>query len=59
MINPLGLEPAELDALRELKAGMKVEPSDPIWPELEAIGLVDTRSGKPRLTMRGRLYRVG
>ena len=59
MINPLGLEPAELDALRELKAGMKVEPSDPIWHELEVIGLVETRSEKPRLTMRGRLYRVG
>lgn len=58
MTNPLGLEPAELDALRELKAGMKVESSDPIWDELEVIGLVETRSGKPRLTMRGRLYRI-
>ena len=58
MTNPLGLEPAELDALRELKAGMTVDPLDPIWHELEVIGLVESRSGKPRLTMRGRLYKV-
>ena len=58
MSNPLGLEPAELDALRELKAGMTVDPSDPIWHELEVIGLVETGSGKPRLTMRGRLYKL-
>jgi hypothetical protein len=58
MINPRGLEPAELDALRELKAGMTVDPADPIWRRLEVIGLVNTSSGKPRLTMRGRLYRI-
>jgi hypothetical protein len=58
MINPLGLASAELAAIRELKAGMKVDPRDPIWHELEVIGLVESRTGKPRLTMRGRLYRI-
>jgi hypothetical protein len=58
MNNPLGLEPAELDALRELKAGMQVDGHDPIWRELEVIGLVEARNGQPRLTMRGRLYRI-
>ena len=58
MVNHLGLEPAELDAVRELTAGMTPNPSDPIWPELETIGLVDTSSGVPTLTMLGQRYRV-
>jgi hypothetical protein len=58
MVNPLGLEPAELDALRELQAGMKADSRDPIWHELEVIGLAETRSAQPRPTMRGRLYRI-
>jgi hypothetical protein len=58
MENPLGLEPAELDAIRELRAGMAPDPGDPIWPELESIGLVDASSGVPVLTMLGRRYRT-
>jgi len=58
MLNPRGLEPAELDAIRELRAGMPPDPADPIWNELEMIGLVDSASGVPVLTRLGRLYRI-
>jgi hypothetical protein len=58
MVNPLSLEPAELDAIRELKAGMAPDPGDPIWPDLETIGLIDTTSGVPQLTLLGQSYRT-
>lgn len=44
MANPLKLSRAELDALRELKAGVKSRgPDDPIWDGLEQLGLVESR----------------
>jgi hypothetical protein len=56
MVNPLGLDPAELDAIRELTAAMAPDSNDPIWSELETIGLVDASSGVPVLTLLGRRY---
>ncbi len=58
MVNPLSLEAGELDAIRELSAGMAPDPDDPIWSELEAIGLVDASSGVPMLTLLGQRYRT-
>ena|SRR6476646_10137252 len=58
--NPLDLNDAELDALRGLQAGMnRVGSDDPIWEQLEELGLVDLRTGLiPRLTPLGRRYRT-
>jgi hypothetical protein len=60
MENPLGLNAAELDAIRGLQAGMnRVGADDPIWDELVALGLVDLRKGLlPQLTPLGRRYRT-
>jgi hypothetical protein len=58
--NPLDLNDAELDALRGLQAGMnRVGSDDPIWEQLEELGLVDRRTGLiPRLTPPGERYRT-
>jgi hypothetical protein len=57
MANPLGLNQAELDAIRGLQAGMnRVGADDPVWEELEALGLVDLRGLLPQLTPLGRRY---
>jgi hypothetical protein len=60
MVNPLHLNDAELDAIRGLQFGMnRVGADDPIWDELEAVGLVDTRTGLiPQLTPLGERYRT-
>jgi hypothetical protein len=60
MANPGGLSETELDALRGLQAGMnRVGSDDPIWEQLEQLGLVDLRTGLiPRLTPLGRRYRT-
>jgi hypothetical protein len=60
MANPRGLSETELDALRGLQAGMnRVGSDDPIWEQLEELGLVDLRTGLiPRLTPLGRRYRT-
>lgn len=67
--NRLHLHAAELDVLRRLRAsGSLTEVDDPVWDELEALGLVEvqvvscgpdgtpTRSGL--LTSLGRRYRT-
>ena len=60
MENPLDLNDAELDALRGLQAGMnRVGSDDPIWEQLEELGLVDMRTGLiPTLTPLGARYRT-
>ncbi len=60
MENPLDLNEAELDALRGLQAGMnRVGADDPIWEQLEDLGLVDMRTGLiPSLTPLGERYRT-
>jgi hypothetical protein len=60
VINPLELNEAELDALRGLQIGMnRVGADDPVWEELEVLGLVDTRTALvPQLTPLGRRYRT-
>lgn len=60
MENPLDLNDAELDALRGLQAGMnRVGSDDPIWDQLEELGLVDLRTGLiPQLTPLGARYRT-
>jgi hypothetical protein len=60
MANPGGLCETELDALRGLQAGMnRVGADDPIWDQLEELGLVDMRTGLvPRLTPLGERYRT-
>jgi hypothetical protein len=60
MANPGGLSEAELDALRGLQAGMnRVGSDDPIWEQLEELGLVDLRTGLiPKLTPLGERYRT-
>jgi hypothetical protein len=44
--------------IRELQVGIAPDPDDPIWPELETIGLVDTTSGVPQLTLLGQRHRT-
>lgn len=60
MTNPLNLSRAELDALRELQAGLasSVGPDDPLWDALEQFGLVESRekAHKRVLTEPGRTY---
>src|SRR6476469_9548827 len=58
--NPLDLNDAELDALRGLQAGMnRVGSDDPIWDQLEELGLVDMHTGLiPKLTPLGARYRT-
>jgi hypothetical protein len=59
VINPLGLNSAEIDAVRELQAGMpQPRPLDPIWDELVVVGLVDLRDRVPSLTPLGQRYRT-
>ena len=60
MANTGGLSETELDALRGLQAGMnRVGSDDPIWEQLEELGLVDLRTGLvPRLTPLGWRYRT-
>jgi hypothetical protein len=60
MVNSLSLNDAELDALRGLQEGNnQLTFADPIWAELQAVGLVEARSarvGTWTLTFRGRGY---
>lgn len=65
--NPLHLHAEELDVLRRLQAsGQLIEADDPVWDELEALGLVEmhfvTRGGSSvrcgMLTSLGRRYRA-
>lgn len=59
MQNPLGLNAAEVDAIRELQAGMpQHDAHDPIWDELVAVGLVDLKGPDPLLTLLGKRYRT-
>jgi hypothetical protein len=59
MVNPLHLNAAEIDAIRELQAGMpQPDPGDPIWDELEAVGLVEVRGAAPELTELGQRYNL-
>ena len=60
MVNSLGLSEAKLDALRGLQVGMnRVGSEDPIWEQLEELGLVDLRTGLiPKLTPLGERYRT-
>jgi hypothetical protein len=59
VVNPLGLNASEIDALRELQAGMpQPDTADPIWDELVVIGLVDLRELVPQLTPLGERYRT-
>lgn len=63
MVNSLSLNEAELDALRGLQQGPNRLPfDDPIWAELEDIGLVEARGTRISawvLTFRGRTYDAG
>jgi hypothetical protein len=67
--NPLELHPEELDVLRRLRASEgPLEALDPIWDELETLGLVELQTlrlvpGGPQtrcgmLTWLGRRYRT-
>jgi hypothetical protein len=67
--NPLHLHAEELDVLRRLRAsGRPAEVDDPVWDELEALGLVEMQAlqrvanGSPTrrgmLTSLGRRYRT-
>jgi hypothetical protein len=59
MVNRLAFNAVELDAVRELQAGVEQpEPDDPTWEELRAVGLVDSAAGRMQLTMLGQLYRT-
>ena len=59
MANPLSLNAAELDVMRELQAGAHdTEPDDPIWEELAGVGLVELTAWRPQLTLRGWGYRT-
>ncbi len=59
MVNRLHLGHAELDAMRELQAGMsQPDPRDPIWDMLAMVKLVELTAAQPRLTLLGRLYRI-
>lgn len=59
MVNPLGLNTAELDALRELQIGMAgSDAGDPIWDELVAVGVLDLQGPAPLPTLLGRRYRT-
>ena len=59
MANPLSLNAAELDVIRELQAGAHdTAPDDPIWDELVAVGLIDVSAPRPQLTLRGWGYRT-
>lgn len=62
--NPLNLHAEELDVLRRLHAsGQPAEADDPVWDELEALGLVEipaTNGVADRLpTRRGMLTSLG
>jgi hypothetical protein len=59
MANPLNLSRAELDALRDLLAGVSsLGADDPIWDGLEQFGLVESREKAHDrvLTPAGRTY---
>lgn len=60
MVNPLNLGRSQLDALRELQAGAvsSFGPDDPVWDDLEQLGLVESRetSHLRVLTESGRTY---
>jgi hypothetical protein len=59
MANPLNLTRAELNALRGLQAGTSsLGADDPIWDELEQLGLVESREKAHMrvLTETGRSY---
>jgi hypothetical protein len=59
VVNRLDLNAAELDAIRELQAGMaQPERHDPIWDMLAMVDLVDLASGAPTLTLLDRLYKT-
>jgi hypothetical protein len=59
MVNPLQLGASELDAIRELQAGMpQPDPDDPIWDELASLGLVEAELGTPTLTPLGARYNI-
>jgi hypothetical protein len=60
--NPLGLSASELEAIRDLQAGVhRIEADDPIWDGLVKAGLVDAVElalGRAQLTIRGSGYRT-
>jgi hypothetical protein len=60
MVNSLSLNEAELEALRGLQKGNNLLAfADPIWAELQDVGLVEAqgaRFGTWTLTFRGRRY---
>ena len=60
MVNSLSLNEAELDALRALREdNNQLTFADPIWAELQDVGLVEARgarAGTWTLTFRGRGY---
>jgi hypothetical protein len=59
MANPLSLNAAELDVIRELQAGAHdTAAGDPIWEELADVGLIDLTAPRPQLTLRGWGYRT-
>ena len=62
VVNPLGLSVAELDAIRDLQAGVqRLDADDPIWDGLAEVGLVDVVElalGRAQLTIRGSGYRT-
>jgi len=62
MLNRLSLNEAELDALRGLQRGTnQLVFADPIWAELQDVGLVEVRGGRVgtwALTFRGRSYKT-
>jgi hypothetical protein len=69
-VNPLALNAAELDALRDLQAGTNhLDADDPIWDALEDLRLVELRYVMRRpggslartlaLTAYGRSYPAG
>jgi ribosomal protein S19E (S16A) len=62
MANPLDLSRSELEALRELQAGVSSRGADdPIWDALEQFGLVEWREKAHArvLTPDGRAYLTG
>jgi hypothetical protein len=67
--NPLRLHAEELDVVRRLQtSGQPADANDPVWDELEALGLVEMRASTPApgglptrygvLTSLGRRYRT-
>jgi hypothetical protein len=59
MKNPLDLSRSELEALRELQAGVSsLGVDDPVWDGLEQFGLVESREKAHErvLTPAGRAY---